>query len=163
MRPLRLIIPGLAAAVAATGVVAALALPTYTCRDGYQFENQEGAGGGPTCFVSDVGYRPRSWRPTKVAVAAGGVVFGLAILLWRRRRLVAIGLLIAFAALVTAWFIPDGFEQTMRNGRPVCCGREIGRGSLRAAVATAGAGLGALLAFLGLLRPRRRDSPTVEA
>lgn len=147
-------------AVAAAGVTIALMLPTYTCRDGYRFENLPEPGGGPTCLVSDVGYRPRSWVPTKVAVAASGVVAGVAILLWRRRRLVAIGLLVAFAALVTAWFIPDGFEQAMRSGRPVCCGREIGRGPLRAGVAAAGVCLGLSLALRGLLRARRRDSPT---
>lgn len=105
----------------------------------------------------DTGYRPRSWLPTKVVVAVGGVVAGLAILLWRRRRLIAIGLLIAFAGLVTAWFIPDGFEQTMRNGHPVCCGRQISQGLLRAGVAAAGAGVGVLLVLQGLLRARRES------
>lgn len=161
MRPVRPLIPWIAAAVAATGVVVAFALPTYTCRDGYRFENLRGAGGGPSCSFSDVGYRPRSWLPTKVAVAAGSIVAGFAMLLWRRRRLAAVGLLIAFAALVTAWFIPDGFEQTIRDGRPVCCGRAIGRGSLRLAVATVGAGLGGSVALLGFLR--RRHSPTAAA
>jgi hypothetical protein len=142
-------------AVAAGGFVVALSLPMYTCRSGYRFVDHSGAPGGePSCMVSDVGYRPTSWLPIKITVAVGGVVAAIAILLWRHRGLVAIGLLIAFAALAIPWFITDGYEQTMRGGRPVCCGRVIDREWLRTSVALVGASLGASLMLAGLLRPR---------
>ena len=149
--------------MAVTAVVVGLALPTYTCPHGYGLDTYRGES-GPTCSISDVGYRPRSWWPTKIAVAAGGVVAGLAIMLWRRRRLVAIGLIVAFVALAVVWFIPDGYEQTVRDGQPVCCGREIGREWLRTGVVAIGAGVGVSLALLGLLRKRRaRGTPALAA
>ena len=108
----------------------------------------------------DTGYRPRSWLPIKITVAIGGAVVAVVIVLWRRRRLVAIGMFIAFAALATAWFIPDGYVQTMREGRPVCCGMVIERGWLRTAVALIGTGSGGLFVLLGLLhRVRTRREP----
>jgi hypothetical protein len=149
-----------AGVIAVSGVVVALSLPMYECGNGERFVNQSGAGGGPTCMTSyDTGYRPRSSLPIKIAVAIGGAVVAVAILLWPRRRLVAIGVLTAFAAIVTAWFIPDGYVQTMSDGRPVCCGEIIDRGWLRTVVVAAGAGLGALAVLLGLLHgPEWRQS-----
>lgn len=148
----------LALSVALASVIVALVLPMYTCKAGYAFENQRGPGGGPTCRVSDLGYRPRSWLPTKVAVAAGGVVTALAILLWRRRRMVAFGIMIAFAAITVAWFIPDGFEQTFRNGHPACCGRVIDRTVLRVVVGLAGTAAALALVVAGFLRTSEGSS-----
>lgn len=135
----------------------ALALPMQACRSGERFVDHTGQpGGGPTCMTSyDTGYRPDGWLPIKITVAVGGALVAVAILLWPRRRLVAIGGLIAFAAIATAWFIPDGYVQTMRDGHPVCCGEVIHRGWLRIVVVVAGAGLGVLFVLLGLLHPRR--------
>jgi hypothetical protein len=150
-----------AIAVGIAGVAVALALPMYRCEEGYRFRDYSRfPGGGPTCFVSDVGYRPHSWLPVKVSVAAGGIVVAAAILLWQRRRFVAIGGVIAFTAIVVAWFIPDGFEQTMRDGRPVCCGREISREWLRNGIVIAGVGLGAAFVLIGLWRARTIGSAT---
>lgn len=138
----------------------ALALPMQACRSGERFVDRTGQpGGGPTCMTSyDTGYRPHGWLPIKITVAVGGAVAAVAILLWRRRRLVAIGMLLAFAAIATGWFIPDGYVQTMRDGHPVCCGEVIHRGWLRTSVVVVGAGLGVLSALLGLLHPRRQDA-----
>ena len=102
----------------------------------------------------DTGYRPHSWLPLKITVAVGSAVTAASILLWRR-RLVALGLVVAFAALATAWFIPDGYIQTMRDGHPICCGRIIDRGWLRASIGVVGIALGCLLVVLGLLGDRR--------
>jgi len=148
--------------------VIALSLPMHVCRSGERFVDNTGQqGGGPTCMTSyDTGYRPHSWLPIKIAVAVGGAVVAVAILLWRRRRLVAIGMLIAFAAIATAWFIPDGYVQTMRDGQPVCCGEVIKRGWLRTLVVVGGAGLGVLFVLLGLLhqkRPRRQEAAGTQA
>jgi hypothetical protein len=58
--------------------------------------------------VSDTGYTPDNWVPTKVTVGAAGVVVAVAVVLWsRRRRFLAVGLLGAFTALTTAWFLLD--------------------------------------------------------
>jgi hypothetical protein len=103
----------------------------------------------------DTGYRPHGWLPIRITVAVAGAVLAVAILLWRRRRFVAIGMLLAFAAIATGWFIPDGYVQTMRDGHPVCCGEVINRGWLRTSVVVIGAGLGTLFVLLGLLHPRR--------
>ena len=107
----------------------------------------------------DTGYRPHGWLPIKITVAVGGAVVALVILLWFRRRLVAIGILMAFAAVATAWFIPDGYAETMRDGHPVCCGEVIHRGWLRTLVVMVGAVLGAMFVLLGLLRRRRPPRP----
>ncbi len=152
MNARRWLVPGVAALVMGTGIVVALALPTYTCSKGHRFYDLHGPGGGPICLRSDLGYRPRSWWPTKIVVAAGGVVAGMATLLWRRRRLAAVGLIVVFAGLAVVWFIPDGYEEAMRNGRAVCCGREIDRAWLRTTVAAFGTGAGAGLILLALLR-----------
>ena len=95
-----------AAAIAVMGAVVAIALPIYTCRTG----SLEFYGGGPTCIVSDLGYRPHSWLPTKITVACAGIVTALAVLVWRRRRLAAIGLVVTFTVLATAWFLLYGEE-----------------------------------------------------
>lgn len=160
MRRERLTVPVTAAIVGVASVVVALALPMYTCRAGNRFENIHGPGGGPTCLMSDVGYRPHSWLPTKVAVAVGGLVTAAAILLWRRRRLVALGILVAFAAMTAAWFIPDGFEQTYRSGRPICCGHVIDRGWLRTLVGIAGSAGALLLVVSGVVRGRANGPPS---
>lgn len=107
----------------------------------------------------DTGYRPHNRLPIKIAVAIGGAVIAVAILLWPRRRFVAIGLVIVFAAITTAWFIPDGYIQTMRDGHPVCCGEVIDRGWLRTVVVVVGAGLGALVVLRSLLHRTRSRSP----
>jgi hypothetical protein len=147
----------LAGAIAAGAIVVAFALPMQACSSGERFVDHTGQpGGGPTCMTSyDTGYRPHGWLPIKITVAVGGAVVALAILLWRRRRLVAIGMLLAFAAIATAWFIPDGYAETMRDGHPVCCGEAIHRGWLRTVVVVIGTGLGVLFVLLGLLHPRR--------
>jgi hypothetical protein len=152
-----------AGAIAAGAIVVAFALPMQACRSGERFVDHTGQpGGGPTCMTSyDTGYRPHGWLPIKITVAVGGAVVAVAILLWRLRRLVAIGMLLAFAAIATGWFIPDGYVETMRDGHLVCCGEVIHRGWLRTTVVVIGTGLGALLVLLGLLyprRPRRNDA-----
>jgi hypothetical protein len=141
-----------AAAIAVVGAVVALALPMYTCRTGsLEFYSSE-----PTCIVSDVGYLPHSWLPTRITVAVAGFVIAVAILLWRRWPLVSIGIVIAFAAIAAPWFIDDGYEQTMRNGRPVCCGRQISREWLRTGIVVVGSLAGAVLAGIGFVRGQRR-------
>jgi hypothetical protein len=156
MGPLRQV-HWVAGVIAVGGIVVALALPMNACGSGERFVDHTGQpGGGPTCMTSyDTGYRPHSWLPIKITVAVGGAVVAVAILLWPRRRLVAMGVLIAFAAIATAWFIPDGYVQTMREGRPVCCGEVIDRGWLRTVVVVLGSGLAALAVLLGLLHRRR--------
>lgn len=107
----------------------------------------------------DTGYRPHGWLPFKITAGVGGAVVAVAILLWTRRRLVAMGVLIASAAIATAWFIPNGYVQTMSDGHPVCCGEVIDRGWLRSAVVVIGSGLGALAVMLGLLHPKHPVHP----
>jgi hypothetical protein len=150
-----------AAAIAVICVLVAIALPMYTCSTG----NLEFYGGEPVCIVSDLGYRPTTGLPTKITVAIGGAVIALAILLWRRSPLISTGIVIAFAAVAAPWFIDDGYEQTMRNGRPVCCGREISRERLRTGIVVVGSLTGAVLTAIGFVRARRRDirAPTVQA
>ena len=150
-----------AGAIVAGAIVVAFALPMQACRSGERFVDDTGQpGGGPTCMTSyDTGYRPHGWLPIKITVAVGGAVVALVILLWFRRRLVAIGILMAFAAVATAWFIPDGYVQTMRDGRPVCCGEVIDRGWLRTLVVMVGAVLGGMFVLLGLLHRRRPLRP----
>jgi hypothetical protein len=148
-----------AGAIFAGAIVVAFALPMQACGSGERFVDPAGQpGGSPTCMTSyDTGYRPHGPLPIKITVAVGGAVVAVAIFLWRRRWLVAIGMLIAFAAIATAWFIPDGYVQTMRDGHPVCCGDVIHRGWLRTVVVVAGAGLGTMFVLLGLVHPRRLD------
>jgi hypothetical protein len=150
-----------AGVTAVGGIVVALALPMYACGSGERFVDHTGQpGGGPTCMTSyDTGYRPHSWLPIKITTGVGGAVVVVAILLWPKRRLVAMGVLIASTAIATAWFIPDGYVQTMRDGRPVCCGEVIDRGWLRTAVVVIGSGLGAFAVLLGLLHRRRPIHP----
>lgn len=137
-------------------IAVALLLPMYTCKGSNEFEEWPGPGGGPTCAVSDIGYRPRSWLPTKITIAAAGIVAAIAVVLWaRRRQLVAIGLVVVFAAVAVPWFIQDGWEPTIRNGQPVCCGHEIDRGPLRAGIVVVGVAAGVGLAVAGVLRSRR--------
>ena len=107
----------------------------------------------------DTGYRPHGWLPIKITVGVGGAVVAMTILLWPKRRLVAMGVLVASAAIATAWFIPDGYVQTMRDGHPVCCGDVIDRGWLRTAVVVIGSGLGVFAVLLGLLHRRRPFHP----
>jgi hypothetical protein len=105
----RVLVPVVAASVVALAVGSAIALPMYTCMDPYEFEELPGPGGGPTCSVSDTGYRPRSWLPTKITIAGAGIVSAIAIVLWaRRRRFVAIGLIVAFVGLAALWFVRTG-------------------------------------------------------
>lgn len=150
-----------AGAAAVGGIVVALALPMNACRSGERFVDSTGQpGGGPTCMTSyDTGYRPHGWLPIKITVGVGGAVVAMTILLWPKRRLVAMGVLVASAAIATAWFIPDGYVQTMRDGHPVCCGDVIDRGWLRTAVVVIGSGLGVFAVLLGLLHRRRPFHP----
>ena len=154
-----------AAAIAAMGAVTAIALPMFTCTDPYEFEEFPGPGGGPTCAFTDMGYRPTSWLPTKITVAVAGLIIALAILLWPRWPLVSTGIVIALAAIAAPWFIEDGYQQTMQNGRPVCCGREISREWLRTGIVVVGSLAGTVLAVIGFVRARRRDmqAPAVES
>jgi hypothetical protein len=95
-----------AIAAVAFGVGIALLLPMYTCMDPYEFEDIQGPGAGPTCIVSDMGYRPRSWLPTKIAIAAAGVAAAAFIVLWtRKRRMAATGVVVAFIVVAAMWFI----------------------------------------------------------
>jgi hypothetical protein len=71
----------------------------------------------------------------------------------------ALGVLVAFAAITTAWFIPDGYEQTYRHGHPICCGHEIDRGPLRTLVAVLGTTGAVVLVLGGVLPRRRRQTP----
>jgi hypothetical protein len=78
----------------------------YTCSDPYKFEDIRGPGAGPTCIVSDMGYQPRSWLPTKITVAATGFVTAAFILLWtHRRRVAAMSVVVAFIVVAALWFI----------------------------------------------------------
>lgn len=105
----RVLAPVMAASVIALAVASAIVLPMYTCMDPYEFEERPGPGGGPTCSVSDTGYRPRSWLPTKVTIVGAGIVSAIAVVLWaRRRRLVAVVLIVAFVAAAALWFVRDG-------------------------------------------------------
>ena len=138
---LRKVVPSLTGASMVAGVAISLALPMYTCEWGRIEEIQ--AVGDPeieiTCLQSDLGYRPSSWLPTKIAVAAGGGVLAIAILLVARRRvLAACALLVLFVAITSAWFLPNGFEQPIRAGQPVCCGREVDRHDVRVGVVSLG-------------------------
>jgi hypothetical protein len=95
----------------------------HGARPPYEFEQFPGPGGGPTCAFTDMGYRPNSWLSTKITAAVGGIVSGVAVVHWaRRQRLVATGLLVVFLGVAAPWLSEDGYQQTMRNGRPVCCG-----------------------------------------
>lgn len=76
----------LAAAVAVVAMAVALLLPMYTCMDPYEFEDIQGPGAGPTCIVSDMGYTPDNWVPTKVTVAVAGIVAAIALVVWAQRR-----------------------------------------------------------------------------
>ncbi len=84
--------------------------------------------------------------------------------LWKRRRLTAAGLIVAFVGLAVVWFIPNGFEETIRKGRVVCCGHEIDRGWLRTSLAAAGAVGGSAMMLLGLRRAAssRTHEPTAQ-
>lgn len=104
----RLLLTVVAAGVVVVANAVALLLPMYTCMDPYEFEDIQGPGAGPTCIVSGTGYTPDNWVPTKVTVGAAGVVVAVAVVLWsRRRRLLAVCLVVAFIALATAWFLLD--------------------------------------------------------
>lgn len=101
----RLLIPLVAGVRVMAGVLISLALPMYACEEPTEYEEIEGPGAGPTCIVSDMGYRPRSWLPTKITIAGAGIVAALAVLLRPQRRTAAIGPLIGFAVLAAAWFV----------------------------------------------------------
>lgn len=104
----RLVVPMTAAVLVTGAFVIALVMPMYTCTDPYEFGESPGPGGGPTCAFTDMGYRPKSWLPTKITICAAGIVMAVAVILWsRRRRLLAIGFAVAFFAVTTAWFIVD--------------------------------------------------------
>jgi hypothetical protein len=143
-------------------LVIGIALPMYTCMDPYEFEEIRGPGAGPLCIVSDMGYRPTSWLQTKITIAAAGVVLGIAVLLIaRRQHLVAIGLLIAFAAIAVPWFVPDGWEPRIFEGREVAGGHEINRGALRTGIVVVGVSIGVVLAVVGVARSHRsQETPS---
>lgn len=106
----RLVIPLVAVVLVLGAFVVSLALPMYSCAEPYEYEYIEGPGAGPVCIIYDMGYRPRSWLPTKITVAGAGVMAALAVLLWRRRRSAAVGLLVGFAVLAAGWFVLYGEE-----------------------------------------------------
>jgi hypothetical protein len=149
-----------AVALVALGIIVALALPKYTCRWGSVEEiriNGE-ATGEVLCSQSDLGYRPRSWLPTKVAVAVGGLVAAAALILAANRRLLAASaLVVLFAAATLGWFLPNGFRQPVRNGQAVCCGRAVDRSVIRASVAVSGLIIATTLVATDLVRHRRRS------
>lgn len=98
----------LVVAIPAVALAIAVALPMYTCKGVYEFEEWVGPGGGPTCAFTDMGYRPDSWLPTKITIGAAGIVTAIAVALWSRgRRALGIGLVIAFGLLASAWFALD--------------------------------------------------------
>jgi hypothetical protein len=104
----RTVVSGVAAVIAIGALATALLLPMYTCMDPYEFEEFPGPGGDPTCAFTDMGYRPRSWLPTKITIGAAGIVVAVTVVLWtRRRRLLAVSLVVAFIALATGWFVLD--------------------------------------------------------
>lgn len=94
-----------AVAVVVVSLAVSLLLPMYTCEEPYGFEHIEGPGGGPICIVSDTGYRPRNWLPTKIAIAGAGIVTAFAVMLWyRTRRIEVFGLVAIFIALAVGWY-----------------------------------------------------------
>lgn len=66
----RLVASVVPVAAVVVGIGVALLLPMYTCMEPYEFEDIQGPGAGPTCIVSDTGYTPDNWVPTKVTVGA---------------------------------------------------------------------------------------------
>lgn len=65
-------------------VGAGIALPRYSCREGYRLVTESGPGASPTgvaCVGSDVGYVPDSRMPLKVAIGVGGSVVAVALAL----------------------------------------------------------------------------------
>lgn len=159
MAPTRVVVGWLVLGLIVAGVVVALLLPKYTCEWGNLEEIR--INGEPTevlCIQSDLGYRPRSWLPTKVAVAFAGLAAAGALLLASRRRwLPALALGLLFAAATIGWFLPNGFRQPVRNGQPVCCGRTVDRSAVRASIATAGLVTATALVATDLIRRRRRS------
>ncbi|MGH2591423.1 MAG: hypothetical protein ACRDGW_11595 [Actinomycetota bacterium] len=146
-------------ALVVAGIVVALALPKYTCRAGGLEEIR--IDGDPTgeveCSQSDLGYQPRSWLPTKVAVGTGGLVAAGGLALGAQRRwLAASALVVLFAAGTLGWFLPNGSGQPMRGGQPVCCGRVVDRSAIRASVAVSGFVIAATLVAADVVRHRRR-------
>jgi hypothetical protein len=155
----RVVVAWLAVAVAVTGIVVALALPMHTCAWGH-LEELSGPGipeGELICIRSDLGYQPSSWLPTKIAVATGGIVAGVALVLASRRHgLAAAALVVLFAAVTVAWFLPNGFDQPLRGGRPVCCGREVDRHDVRVGLVASGVMAAVVLLAMDAIR-RTRD------
>ena len=83
-------VPWLAGGVVLAGIGIALILPMYTCAWGDLEEIRTSAQGSELiCIQSDLGYRPRSWLPTKIAVAVGGAVLAAATVLAARGRAAA--------------------------------------------------------------------------
>lgn len=78
----------LAAGLVLAGVILAFALPEHTFQWGTLSEVRiEGEPTGEVvCSASDLGYRPRSWLPTKIAIASAGLVAASVVVLavWRR-------------------------------------------------------------------------------
>jgi hypothetical protein len=100
------LVAAVAAGLIAAGILIALLLPMYTCLDPYEFEDIRGPGAGPTCIVSDMGYTPRSWLPTKITTSAAGVAAAAFIVLWtRRRRLAATSVVVVFMVIAALWFL----------------------------------------------------------
>lgn len=151
---------GPAVALVVLGIVVAVALAKYTCQWGDLEEIRiEGeATGEILCSQSDLGYQPRSWLPTKVAVAVGGLVAATTLVLAAHRRwLAAAALVVLFAAATLGWFLPNGFRQPVRNGQAVCCGRAVDRSAVRASVAVSGFMIASTLVATDLVRHRRRS------
>jgi len=101
----RVLVYAIAVAVVLVSLAVAFLLPRYTCQEPYEFEYIDAPGAGPICIVSDTGYRPRNWLPTKIAVAGTGILTAVALVLWNRtRRIEVFGLVVIFSALAVGWY-----------------------------------------------------------
>lgn len=152
----RRIAPWLAGGVLVAGIAISLLLPMYTCEWGHLQEiRATGARDAELiCIQSDLGYRPQSWLPTKIAVASGAAVLAVAILLIRRNHFfAALALVMLFAAITAAWFLPDGFRPPVRG--EVGVPHVVDRHEVRAALVATGVVVALGLAVADVFRTRR--------
>ena len=144
------------------GIAISLLLPMYTCEWGHLEEiRATGAGDAELiCIQSDLGYRPQSWLPTKIAVASGAAASAAAILLAKRGHvLAATALIVLFAVITVAWFLPNGFRPPVRG--EVGVPHVVDRHEVRTALVAAGVVVALGLAFADVVRTRRRPPPSV--
>ncbi len=154
----RVIVGWLAAALLVGGIAIALLLPMFTCEWGRLEAFQVAGRTEITCIQSDLGYRPSSWLPTKIAVATGGLVAG-AVLLFalRGHPHLAAGLVSVYACVTLAWFLPNGSRPPRANepGVPHVVDRHEGRVTLVAAGTVVAVGL----VVVDVIKTRRRPPP----